>query len=108
VYGYITDDTLRALGQDADYNELYVRLDLEGVAIGVMSWLFSLLLAIPLTWLFCNAVGDSFLSMALGFRYSAGGAFLWLGLVIVLSTISSAIPAANAVRLTVREVLSYE
>jgi ABC-type lipoprotein release transport system permease subunit len=31
-----------------------------------------------------------------------------LGLVVVLAAISSALPAANAVRLTVREVLSYE
>jgi len=27
VYGYITDDTLEWLGEDVDYNELYVRLD---------------------------------------------------------------------------------
>lgn len=81
---------------------------LEGVAIGVMSWLFALLLAIPLTWLFCNLIGHSFLSMALGFQYSAAGAFLWLGLVIVLAAFSSMLPALNAVRLTVREVLSYE
>ncbi len=81
---------------------------LEGMAIGVMSWLFALLLAIPLTWLFCDLIGYSFLSMALGYQYSAGGAFLWLGLVIVLSAFSSMLPAANAVRLTVREVLSYE
>jgi putative ABC transport system permease protein len=81
---------------------------LEGVAVGVMSWLLSLLLAIPLTRLFCDVIGHSFLDMALGYRYSAGGAFTWLGLVILLSAISSALPAANAVRLTVREVLAYE
>lgn len=81
---------------------------LEGVAIGVMSWLFALLLAIPLTWLFCNLIGHSFLSMSLGVKYSAVGAFLWLVLVIVLAAFSSMLPALNAVRLTVREVLSYE
>lgn len=81
---------------------------LEGIAIGVMSWAFSLLLAVPLTGLFCTVIGHSFLSMALPFRYAAGGAILWLGLVIMLSAISSSLPAANAVHLTVREVLSYE
>jgi putative ABC transport system permease protein len=81
---------------------------LEGVAIGTMSWFFSLVLAIPLTWLFCDFIGRSFMSMPLDFQYSAGGALLWLGLVIVLSAVSSSLPAANAVRLTVREVLSYE
>jgi putative ABC transport system permease protein len=81
---------------------------LEGMAVGVMSWLFSLLLAVPLTWLFCDLIGHSFLSMALSYRYSLAGAGLWLALVVVLAAISSSLPAANAVRLTVREVLSYE
>ncbi len=81
---------------------------LEGVVIGAASWIFSLLLALPLTWLFCDLVGRSFMSMALTYRYSAAGALLWLALVVALAAISSALPAANAVRLTVREVLSYE
>ncbi len=81
---------------------------LEGVAIGVMSWLFSLLLAIPLTWLFCDFIGRSFMSMPLSFQYPARSALLWLGLVAVLSAVSSTLPALHAVRLTVREVLSYE
>jgi putative ABC transport system permease protein len=81
---------------------------LEGVAIGAMSWIFSLLLAIPLTKLFCDVIGRSFLSMSLDFQYSARGALLWLGLVLILAAVSSSFPAARAVRLTVREVLSYE
>jgi putative ABC transport system permease protein len=81
---------------------------LEGIAIGVMSWLLSMLLAIPLTWVFCQFIGRSFMSMPLTYQYSAGSALLWLALVIVLSAISSTLPAMNAVRLTVREVLAYE
>ena len=81
---------------------------LEGVTIGMMSWLLALLLAIPLTWLFCDLIGRSFLSMALGFQYSIKGASLWLGLGIILSALASMLPAVNAVRLTVREILSYE
>jgi putative ABC transport system permease protein len=81
---------------------------LEGVAIGAMSWVFSLLLAVPLTKLFCDVIGRSFLNMPLDYQYSAGAAFLWLGLVVVLAAVSSSFPAAKAVRLTVREVLSYE
>ncbi len=92
-------------GSNASVFKLVV---LEGVAIGLMSWLLSLLWAIPLTWLFCDMIGRSFMSMPLDYQYSAGGALLWLGLVIILSAISSSLPAANAVRLTVREVLSYE
>jgi putative ABC transport system permease protein len=80
----------------------------EGVAVGLMSWFFSLLLALPLTWLFCNLIGYSFLDLPLDYIYSPTGALLWLALILVLSVFSSALPAINAVRLTVREVLSYE
>jgi len=97
---------IRALGGS---NRSVFRLVLmEGITIGVMSWMFSLIIAIPLTWLFCDLIGRSFMSIALAFRYSASGAFLWLGLVIVLSVLSSMLPALNAVRLTVREIISYE
>jgi putative ABC transport system permease protein len=97
---------MRALG--GSNRSIFRIVVLEGVAIGVMSWAFSLLLAIPLTWLFCNVIGYSFLSMPLEHRCSTAGALLWLGLVVALSTVFSLLPAANATRLTVREVLSYE
>ncbi len=80
----------------------------EGMVIGLLSWLFSLLLALPLTWVFCDLIGHSFLNMALAYNYSPGGALLWLSLVVILAALSSALPAWNAMRLTVREVLSYE
>lgn len=81
---------------------------IEGVVIGVISWIFGLLLAVPLTWLFCDLIGRSFLSMTLAYRFSMFGSLLWLVLVIILSIISSTIPARSAVQVTVREVLSYE
>jgi len=80
----------------------------EGVSVGLMSWFLSLLLALPLTALFCNMIGYSFLDMPLNYVYSPVGALMWLGLVVILAILSSALPAINAVRLTVREVLSYE
>jgi len=36
------------------------------------------------------------------------GVWVWLVLVVLLSTLASFIPARNASRLTVREVLPYE
>jgi len=36
------------------------------------------------------------------------GALLWLGTVIVLAAVSSMLPAWNASRVTVRDVLAYE
>jgi len=36
------------------------------------------------------------------------GILLWLGVVIILSVIASIIPARNAAKLTINEVLAYE
>jgi putative ABC transport system permease protein len=36
------------------------------------------------------------------------GFLIWLGVVIVLSTLASALPARTAASLTIREVLAYE
>ena len=40
--------------------------------------------------------------------FSIEGALLWLFLVIILAALASFLPAWNASRLTVREVLAYE
>jgi putative ABC transport system permease protein len=36
------------------------------------------------------------------------GVYIWLGVVIALSIVASIIPARNAARLTINEVLAYE
>ncbi len=40
--------------------------------------------------------------------YSPGGVLAWAAIVIVISMVASLLPALNAVRLTVTEVLAYE
>jgi putative ABC transport system permease protein len=44
----------------------------------------------------------------LTFAYSLPGLWTWLVVVLLLSALASFIPARNASRLTVREVLAYE
>jgi putative ABC transport system permease protein len=44
----------------------------------------------------------------LEYRFSAGGLLLWVVIVILLSAVACVLPARNAVRLTVRDVLAYE
>jgi len=80
----------------------------EGVAIGVISWLLGTLLAIPLGGLLSDAVGAAFLKAPLSHVFSMEGVLLWLVVVIVLSGLASFLPARSALRLTVREVLAYE
>lgn len=81
---------------------------LEGVTIGVLSWALGAALAVPLGQVLSDAVGVPLIGTPLRFSYSVEGFWLWLGLVALLSALSSFLPARNASRLTVREVLAYE
>ena len=81
---------------------------MEGIAIGLMSWLFGALLAVPMSGALNLAVGTSMMGTPLTYSYSVSGMLIWLVAVFFLSTLASYIPARNASRLTVREVLGYE
>jgi putative ABC transport system permease protein len=81
---------------------------LEGVVIGLLSWLMGSLLAIPMSQGLDQAVGQAVMGVPLTYSYSMPGLWLWLVVVIILSVLASFIPARNASRLTVREVLAYE
>jgi len=80
----------------------------EGALIGLLSWLAGALLAWPLGRILSNLVGINFIQAPLAASYSVGGAVLWLVIVLVLSSVASLLPALNATRLTVRDVLAYE
>ncbi|HRQ38339.1 MAG TPA: hypothetical protein PLD25_10530 [Chloroflexota bacterium] len=81
---------------------------LEGVIIGLISWLIGGLMAITASRALANAVGQALLQAAPSYTFSTGGAILWLGIVLLLALFASFLPARSASRLTVREVLSYE
>jgi len=80
----------------------------EGMIIGLISWLLGILLSFPMTNLLNVLVGVSILTVPLDFVFTVKGLVIWLTIVISLSTLASLLPARNAVRLTVRDVLAYE
>jgi putative ABC transport system permease protein len=81
---------------------------LEGITIGLLSGLLGALLAIPMSQGLNAAVGGAMMGVPLTYAYSLPGLWLWLVVVLILSALASFIPARNASRLTVREVLAYE
>jgi len=81
---------------------------LEGITIGLLSWLMGSVLAIPITQGLNAALGSATMGAPLTYSYSMQGLWAWLVLVLILSALASFIPARNASRLTVREVLAYE
>lgn len=80
----------------------------EGMVIGMLSWVLGVLLALPLSKALSDAVGAGFIQAALSFRFSTGGAGLWLIVILLIASVASLLPARSASRITVREVLAYE
>jgi putative ABC transport system permease protein len=80
----------------------------EGVVVGLMSWVLATALSAPVGRLLAGAVVESVLKAQTNFQYSAQGVVIWLAIVVVIGVLSSLGPAGNAVRLSVREVLDYE
>lgn len=80
----------------------------EALCIGVLSWLFGVILAVPIAFLLSYQVGVMFLQSPLSFSFSFLGVGIWLLLSALLSVLASLLPARNAARLSVREVLGYE
>lgn len=80
----------------------------EGVFIGILSWLGGVLIALPLSKLISDVVGQLLFSSPLNYAFSMGGMLGWLVFITILAILASLLPALNAARLTVREVLAYE
>jgi len=80
----------------------------EGVVIGLVSWIISIALAIPLTNVLCIGVGNAIVTAPLPVVYSLTGIIVWLFGTLLLAAIASALPAGRASRLTVRDTLAYE
>jgi putative ABC transport system permease protein len=80
----------------------------EGILIGVMSWLAGTFLAWPLGMLLTDLTATYLVRRPIHYAFSFDGALLWLVVVVILAALASFLPARFASRLTVREVLAYE
>jgi len=97
---------MRAIGASSlEIGKVFV---VEALCIGILSWLAGTLLALPVAALLSHQVGVLFIQSPLAFSFSFLGVGIWLGLSTILSVLASLLPAWNATRLSVREVLSYE
>jgi putative ABC transport system permease protein len=97
---------MRAIG--ASDNDLLKVILVEGILIGLVSWLVGCLLAYPLALTLCEAVGTAMIHTPFTFTFSAAGVLIWLALVVGLSSAACYLPARGASRITIRETLAYE
>jgi putative ABC transport system permease protein len=80
----------------------------EGLTIGMISFGLAILLSIPFTYLLSYIVSLAVFETPIRTIFTFTGYLIWLGLVLALSAVASILPALNAARLTIREVLAYE
>jgi putative ABC transport system permease protein len=97
---------MRAIG--ATDRQIMKQVIIEGIIIGLISWIMAALLAFPISSLMSYIINISIFGVPGKYSFTITGFIIWLGIVIVLSIISSILPARNAARLTIREVLAYE
>jgi putative ABC transport system permease protein len=96
----------RAIG--ADDRAVMRTVIAEGVVIGMMSFALAVVLSIPFTYLLSTIVSLAVFQTPIQVVFTWLGYGIWLALVLALSAIASILPARNAARLTIREVLAYE
>lgn len=80
----------------------------EGLIIGLISWVVSLLLSFPITDVLAFGVGTSIMQSPMPAVYDMKGILVWLLGILAIGAIASALPAHRASSLTVRDTLAYE
>jgi putative ABC transport system permease protein len=80
----------------------------EGVVIGLISFALAVVLSVPFTYLLSTIISVTIFETPIKVVFTLMGYGIWIALVLVLSTLASILPARNAARLTIREVLAYE
>jgi len=97
---------MRSIG--AVDSEIMRTVIVEGLLIGGLSWLLGALLSFPFTYLLSTIISLAIFHSPIGVQFTITGFLIWLLVVLALAALSSILPARNAARLTIREVLAYE
>jgi putative ABC transport system permease protein len=97
---------MRAIGAS---NRILMQMVLtEGMIIGTISYIMGALLAFPISKIMSDSISLAVFEAPSSFGFTPIGFAIWLIVVVALSFAASVIPARNASRLTIREVLAYE
>jgi putative ABC transport system permease protein len=97
---------MRSIG--AVDREIMRTVIVEGLVIGGISWALGALLSFPITYLLSSIISSAIFHSQISSHFTFTGFLLWLLVVLALSAVASFLPARNAARLTIREVLAYE
>jgi putative ABC transport system permease protein len=97
---------MRSIG--AVDREIMRTVIVEGMVIGGISWMLGALLSFPITYLLSSIISSAIFHSQISVHFTFTGFLIWMLVVLGLSAVASILPARNAARLTIREVLAYE
>ena len=97
---------MRSIG--AGNRVIMLTVMVEGMVIGMISWVMSVFLAFPISVLLTNILSNTIFNTPIELSFTPMGFIIWLVLVLILSALASILPARNAARMTIHEVLAYE
>ncbi|HEV7501946.1 MAG TPA: FtsX-like permease family protein [Vicinamibacteria bacterium] len=97
---------LAALG--ASPRAIAAQVVIEGLVIGVSSWIVALIASVPISIALDSVTGQIFVKGPIPLVLSPAAAAAWLALLAVLVSLCSFHPARRAARLPVREALIHE
>jgi putative ABC transport system permease protein len=96
---------MRAIG--AHSRSIMGMFVLEGVLQGLFSWAVAVPLSFLIGYPVARQLGQTMLDIDLDYSYSYGAVLVWLGIILVIATLASLVPARSATRISVRESLAY-
>jgi putative ABC transport system permease protein len=97
---------MRAIG--ATRNQVLLLILVEGSFIGILSWILSVPLSTLISRTLGNLAASRILRTHLEFTPDPAGILIWLMIVLLFGAAASFLPAWNASRTTVRELIEYE
>jgi putative ABC transport system permease protein len=97
---------MRAIG--ATSGKILSIVVIEGVMVGMLSWLIAVPFSYPSARAFSDLIGNTVFELPLDFSFSVFGLASWLIIIVVLSALASLWPAIRATQVSVRESLAYE
>jgi len=97
---------LKAIG--ARHPTIFRLVLIEGLVIGLASWLVALPLSVPMSVTLAKAFSRIMIAVPIHYLPTPGGVATWLGIVVVVASAASAWPAWQAMRVETRRALGYE
>ena len=80
---------------------------MEGILQGILSWLVAVPISLVASPLVAKSLGIAMFGATLDYQYNWGAVGVWLGIVIIISVLSSILPARGATQISVRDSLAY-